>query len=433
MKTIKSNCMQTLFEYMIKITAVYAAAWLFYWLLLSRLTSYKSNRFYLLAACLFAFIIPLLRLDYFVEPQIISTSRIINNMPAIPVDTIANAYIPGEDNNPVPVVLITLFISGVVVCLLHFIMQLISFKKITANAVLIYTTGNIKLYHLDIDIMPFSFGRNIYVNRNRHTTSELNDIIQHEMIHAQQNHTVDVVIAECICMLNWYNPFAWLLKNAVKQNLEFLTDDTVLKNGIDKKSYQYLLLKVTGYSPVNIASSFKISSLKQRIYMMNKTRTSQRHLLKMLFVLPLIAFMMLAFRNDGQTHIANTPNKNDETFMLSELIYNIPDADINQIITNTRDKSLLQSGKPFTIKTIKNERDRLRLLLEKNGYSSISSHAITFLIDSTFDNNRCAIEINIDLKRKELSFNNSKLDKAVADKVEDSNTADISVIKQTGS
>lgn len=119
--------------------------------------------------------------------------------------------------------------------------------------------------------------------------------------------------------------------------------------------------------------------------------------------------------------------------MLSELIYNIPDANINQIITNTRDKSLLQSGKPFTIKTIKNERDRLRLLLEKNGYSSISSHAITFLIDSTFDNNRCAIEINIDLKRKELSFNNSKLDKAVADKVEDSNTADISVIKQTGS
>lgn len=395
--------MQTLFEYMIKITAVYAAAWLFYWLLLSRLTSYKSNRFYLLTAGLFAFIIPLLRLDYFVTPQTISTSGIINNVPSIPVN--AFAYMPDESNSPVPVVLITLFISGMIVCLLHFIMQLISFRKTTANAVLIHSTDNIKLYHLDIDIMPFSFGRNIYVNRNRHTPAELSDIIQHEMVHAQQSHTADVIIAEFICMLNWYNPFAWLMKNAVKQNLEFLADDTVLKKGANKKSYQYLLLKVTGHSPINIASSFKISSLKQRIYMMNKTRTSQKHLLKMLFVLPLIAFMMLAFRNDGQMHIANTPNNKDETFMLSELTYNIQDANISQLITNTQDKSLLQTGKTFSIATIKSERDRLRTLLEKNGYNNINSHAITFLIDSTFENNRCAIEINIDVKRKELSSN----------------------------
>jgi hypothetical protein len=48
----------------------------------------------------------------------------------------------------------------------------------------------------------------------------------------------------------------------------------------------------------------------------------------------------------------------------------------------------------------------LRSLLEKNGYANINSHAITFLIDSTFENNRCAIEINIDPERKSLSFNN---------------------------
>lgn len=421
--------MQTLFEYMIKITAVYAAAWLFYWLLLSRLTSYKSNRFYLLTAGLFAFIIPLLRLDYFVTPQTISTSGIINNVPSIPVN--AFVYMPDESNSPVPVVLITLFISGVIVCLLHFIMQLISFRKTTANAVLIHATDNIKLYHLNIDIMPFSFGRNIYVNRNRHTPAELSDIIQHEMVHAQQNHTVDVIVAEFICMLNWYNPFAWLMKNTVKQNLEFLADDTVLKKGANKKSYQYLLLRVTGYSPINIASSFKISSLKQRIYMMNKTRTSQKHLLKMLFVLPLIAFMMLAFRNDGQISTAGIQNNKDETFMLSELTYNIEDANISQLITNTQDKSLLQTGKTFSIATIKSERDRLKLLLEKNGYNHINSHAITFLIDSTFDNNRCAIEINIDLKRKELSLNNSKLNNTVADKTKDKNFAGVPLFKQS--
>jgi hypothetical protein len=54
-----------------------------------------------------------------------------------------------------------------------------------------------------------------------------------------------------------------------------------------------------------------------------------------------------------------------------------------------------------------NERDRLKSLLEKNGYNKINSHTIRFMIDSTFDNNRCAIEINIDLDRTTTTENNS--------------------------
>ena len=402
--------MQNIFEYMIKITAGYAVVYLFYRLVLSKLTTYKSNRFYLLFANLFAFIIPFLRLDYFLAPQTINASALINSLPALNVNAITNEYIPAESSNTLPVVSITLFISGIAVCFLHFAIQIISFRKITSGASLIQATNSIRLFHLDMDIMPFSFGRNIYLNRNRHAQTELNNIIQHEAVHVQQHHTVDVVIAEIICMLNWYNPFVWLMKKAIKQNLEFLADDAVLKNGADKKSYQYLLLKVTGYSPLTIASSFKLSSIKQRIYMMNKTRTSQKHLLKLLFVLPLIAFMMLAFRNDGKVHVANTTNNNDDkTFMLSELSYNIQDANIDKFVKEAQSNSLLKVGKAFTISTIMDERDRLKLLLEKNGYDNINSHAITFMLDSTFENHQCAIEVNINLNRKELSSNNSKM------------------------
>jgi len=209
--------------------------------------------------------------------------------------------------------------------------------------------------------------------------------------------------------LNWYNPFVWLIKHAIKQNLEFLADDAVVNNGADKKSYQYLLLKVTGYSPLTIASGFKLSSLKQRIYMMNKTRTSQRHLLKLLFVLPLVAVMMVAFRNkDTHTNTAMRYSMQEEPFMLSELTYNIPDANIDMMVKKAVDKSLLQVGKPFTINSIKNERDRLKSLLEKNGYNNIDSHAISFLIDSSLVNNSFAVQVNIDLERKSLTLNNTK-------------------------
>jgi hypothetical protein len=399
---------------MIKISATYAAVYGFYWLVLKPLTNYKSNRFYLLITALLAFIIPLLRLDLFVSPQTISQSSVINYLPSLHINA-ANAYIPQAQSSNLLFIPAMIFISGIAVCISHFVMQLISFKRITANASLISATENIRLYHLDMDIMPFSFGKAVYINRHRHSAAELDDIIKHETAHAIQHHTIDVMIAEIVCMLNWYNPFAWLIKNAIKQNLEFLADESVLNEGADKRSYQYLLLKVTGYSPLNIASSFKLSSLKQRIYMMNKTRTSQRHLLKFLFLLPLIVFMMLAFRNDNSyTNNATSTNYN-RAFMLGWLTYNIQDGNIDKLVKNAQNESLLKPGKQFDLNTIMNEKNRLRSLLEKNGYANINSHAITFLIDSTFENNQCAIEINIDLKRNSLSQINTSTSKANAD------------------
>ena len=401
--------MYTLFEYMIKISAWYAVVYLFYWLVLRRLTNYKSNRFYLLITALFAFVIPLLRLDLFINPQTIRESGVINYIPSMNIGAAANTYIPGGSSANISFMLMTFFISGMVVCLSHFLMQLISFRKITAQARLINRTQGVRLYHLDMDLMPFSFGKAIYVNRYKHTQGELDDIIKHESVHVYQHHTIDVMIAELFCILNWYNPFVWLIKHAIKQNLEFLADDIVIKDGADKKTYQYLLLKVTGYSPLSIASNFKLSSLKQRIYMMNKTRTSQKHLLKLLFVLPLMAVIMLAFR-DNNAPVPNSigHSSKEEPLMLSELTYNIPDANVDMIVKKAQDKSLLQAGKPFTITLIRNERDRLKSLLEKNGYSNINSHVITFLIDSSLVNNSFSVQVNIDLQRKTLSLNTSK-------------------------
>lgn len=390
--------MNSLLEYMLKVSACYAAAYIFYWLVLSRLTNYKSNRFYLLFTSLFAFVIPLLQLDFFINPQTISDYVFINHIPAINIS--GGEYVPAESTVSFSTILLFIFITGSVICLVHFIMQLLSFKKVTAKAKLINSVFNIKLYHLDSDIMPFSFGNAVYINQTKHAASELDDIIKHESVHVHQQHTMDIILAEIICILNWYNPFVWLMKNAIKQNLEYLADDTVLKYGADKKSYQYLLLKVTGYSPLQVVNSLKVSSLKQRIFMMNKTPTSRKHLLKLLLALPIVAFMMVAFRNTSSTVITAAPEMQEQSFILGELSYNIPDAKINMLVKNANNNSLLQVGKPFSISIIKNERDRLKTLLEKNGYNNVSNNAISFLIDSSSVNNSFAVQVNIDLTRK---------------------------------
>ena len=393
-----------------KISLCYGVIYLFYFLLLKRLTHYAGNRFFLLACSVLAFFIPLMKIDFFVEPQTIHASSFINSIPAVNVPAASNIFIPEDGFSIATYILPALFETGVIICAVHFFIQLLSFKKIKLRAVFMNETGGIKLYHLNMDIIPFSFGNAVYLNKELHSEEELKEIIQHESVHVHQKHTIDIMVAEIVCILNWYNPFAWLIKHAIKQNLEFLADDGVIKNGADKKSYQYLLLKVMGNSPLSIASNFNFSSLKKRIYMMNKSKTSKKHLLKFLFVLPVIAFIMLAFR-DTDSKEKNDDSTNafikEETFKLSELTYSIPDPYIAGIVKKEQDKSLLQVGKPFTITLIKNERDRLKSLLEKNGYNNINNHSISFLIDSSLTNNSFSVQVNIDLQTK-VSINTNK-------------------------
>ena len=89
---------------------------------------------------------------------------------------------------------------------------------------------------------PFSFFNNIFIYPKAHSENELEEILLHEKAHVAQYHTIDVLIAEIVTIICWINPFAWLLKREVRDNLEYLADRKVLLSGIDSKSYQYHLL-----------------------------------------------------------------------------------------------------------------------------------------------------------------------------------------------
>src|SRR5690606_9792881 len=137
----------------------------------------------------------------------------------------------------------------------------------------------------------FSFWRHIYVNVDHHEQQDLLEIFKHEQIHVDEVHTLDVLLAEIASVCAWFNPGIWLLRAAVHENLEFITDRKVLSSGVDKKVYQYSLLSIgqqTGkYSA--IGNGFNLKSLKRRIMMMNRRKSSRVHLGRYLLVLPVIA------------------------------------------------------------------------------------------------------------------------------------------------
>jgi len=298
--------MPAIIQYILKLSVSAAVIYAFYYLVLRRLTFYHLNRWYLSGYTLLCFVIPFININPIAD-------KADEKLPAlnyIPIVQNIKNYVPPALSRATPYSytvwdgIVALLAIGSVVLLAKLAVQTISFMRMKRRAKLISDKDS-AIYHVDEEIMPFSFGKSIYLNKNMHTDKELGEIIMHEYVHVKQLHSADILIAELFCVVNWFNPFAWFIRHSIRQNLEFIADDNVVRSGINKKDYQYHLLKVVGIPQYRIANQFSFSSLKKRIIMMNRARSAKIHLLKFMFILPLLAVTLMAFRSE----IVNTVNK----------------------------------------------------------------------------------------------------------------------------
>ncbi|MBS1604431.1 MAG: hypothetical protein JST42_17330 [Bacteroidetes bacterium] len=279
--------------YILKLSVSLAVLWMFYQLLLRRLTFYNLNRWYLLGYSVLCFFIPLID----VGPALgrVDGSGVIRMIPVVAVAAPVSRPEWGIWD-----VLGVVLAVGAGVLLVRLGVRWLSLTALRRRSRLLAEDGPIRVYRVEGDVRPFSFGRAVYLNPELHTESELADIVLHEYVHIRQKHSVDILFAELLVVAGWYNPFVWLIRHSIRQNLEFIADRQVVSSGVDRKAYQYHLLNVVGRPGVRgayrLANNFNFSSLKKRIIMMNKVRSARLHLVKFLFVLPLLAVLLLAFR-----------------------------------------------------------------------------------------------------------------------------------------
>lgn len=113
------------------------------------------------------------------------------------------------------------------------------------------------------EIAPFSFFKKVVVSRadyERH--GEM--IATHELAHICSRHWFDLLSAEILLCVQWYNPAAWLMLAQLREVHEYEADEKVVTSGFDKKKYQYLLLeKAAGVCFQSCANSLNHSKLKK--------------------------------------------------------------------------------------------------------------------------------------------------------------------------
>ncbi|SEM94155.1 TonB-dependent outer membrane receptor, SusC/RagA subfamily, signature region [bacterium A37T11] len=257
-----------------------------YYGLLRRITFYQLNRWYLLFAVGFSLLYPFMDFSALWARQ-----QIVHATAGVPISSLS--FQVDHSFSAWPYVEILLGIALVVMAS-RLVVQLHSIRRIhrhsTPDEWQQYTYRNTRQA-----ISPFSFWKQIYLHRAGHAEAELHEIFRHEFIHVQQLHSIDVLLAEFLLLVGWFNPAAWLLRQAIRENLEFITDRRVLNSGLDAKTYQYNLLRtLTAHQPL-LANNFNFKNLKNRIIMMNKKQSSQFHLGKYLLLVPVILLFVSVF------------------------------------------------------------------------------------------------------------------------------------------
>lgn len=143
--------------------------------------------------------------------------------------------------------------------------------------------------------MPHTFFNTVFLNKKQFEKGEIPDeVLNHELTHVRQKHSLDIVFIEFLKTIFWFNPLLYIYKNAIALNHEYLADEAVISQGTIIKNYQQMLLKtLEGNSIHSLASSFNFSLTKRRLQMMTQTKTKAKFLIKIALLVPLFTGLSL--------------------------------------------------------------------------------------------------------------------------------------------
>lgn len=261
--------MNTILIYLLKVNIAIALFYIFYRLFFARDTFWKTRRWYLIASLIVSFMYPFLSIENWMQSQK-PIQTIVTSYNVLPEFTF-NSQQAASNFNWFELVLYV-YLVVVAALILRLFVQFFSILKIKLKSDKSIVQG-VEVNVVAEKISPFSFFNTIYLNPSMHQLHELEQILAHELTHVRQWHSVDVLVSELLCIAFWINPFVWLAKKEIRQNLEFLADSKVIESGFDAKLYQYSLLQLSFQNhELLLTNKFNVLPLKKRIKMMNQKK-----------------------------------------------------------------------------------------------------------------------------------------------------------------
>lgn len=197
------------------------------------------------------------------------------------------------DSTPVwGVILVLAFIIGMVMVAIRTVITWVRLIRVIRSGQKIRHNGYTLVVTDDERFAPFSWMRYVVISR-RDYGNDSSAIVTHELKHIACHHWVDLLIAQAVCIVNWFNPAAWLVRDELMLVHEYQADMAVIDRGHDAQEYQMLLIKkAVGARFPSLANSLNHSKLKKRITMMYKAKSGAGRKWKALAMVPVLALAL---------------------------------------------------------------------------------------------------------------------------------------------
>jgi TonB family protein len=299
--------MNDLFSYSVESAVCLTILTLFYYFFLRKETFFGINRFFLLFSLLYSLIIPFLNINYGYNTPVDADTGSVLNAAIQNVETIKNGVIRLDPvvisaeksglNIALSEVLIYAYLLGVFI---HLVLFFIRFGKLFRTIMNAEKQRDGKYCYLKIPDhydQVYSFFRFIFVGKGKQHQKEYKEIIEHEKSHVKLYHSIDLVLVELLIVLQWFNPFIYLLRKMVVENHEYQADSSVVRSSANKGNYLKLILDhVLNNQYFKMTSAFSYSLSKKRLKMLTKVKSSNKlSIAKIIAVVPLALILFFFF------------------------------------------------------------------------------------------------------------------------------------------
>ena len=296
------NAQELMIGHLLPIAATVMVLWMVYRLLFRNSNRLLFNRFFLLTSMLLALAMPLLGLLSGTElPQMATLkqnmfggmmlSEVIvtpDGQPVLPEVTVNTNATPSRFS--LWQVVGGIYLIGVGVMTLLFLFKLGKLVALIIRSPKRKMSGCTAVF-TGRDQGSFSFFRYAFFpNENVDP-----DIMRHEMSHISHHHSWDILFAEVMMILQWFNPFIYLYKKELQSLHEYQADRDVVATGIDKRNYMMLILQqCTAVDFSGIGNNFSLILTKKRIKMITKNEKAKGLWWRLLATLPVLAILLIA-------------------------------------------------------------------------------------------------------------------------------------------
>jgi bla regulator protein BlaR1 len=287
--------------YLAKFMLCSGLLYLAYLLLFEKERMNKFKRFYLLFSLALSFLIPLITFEG--KTELVPVEAIYNYEPteisAISNQTTASSPKPEEKPLSVAYLVYGAYIGITTLLLARFIKNMASLAIKVKNGKKTVWHGVTLILNAK-ENAAYSFMNYIFVSQADYENNNIHEgILQHELAHVKQKHSIDVVLMELLQIFLWFNPMLYFYRKAMQINHEYLADENVIQHHQSINTYQIVLINyISTQSGLSLTSQFNYLTIKKRLAMMSKTNSLKVALGKQLLLLPILAFAVFLFSTE---------------------------------------------------------------------------------------------------------------------------------------